>query len=249
MTLAGNDQPPSASPLAAVAADPTSIRFTLQRLWPSLVMDVALPIVTFNTLTALGAPTLLALSAGGVFPLVSIARGWAKTRQIEPLGIIVVAFLAIGTAASLISGSVIFALVKDSFLTATFGFLCLGSLAFDKPITFLLIRQLVAGHDPAENARWNGLYLVPSFRRTQQLIAVVWGITYVAEAVLRVVLAFWVRPVVVVNVSPILAFGASIALALWTRHVMLALRARRLASESAASADHAKGGSGTVGPA
>jgi len=80
-------------------------------LLPSLIWDVAAPIVTFNALTAAGVPTLYALVAGGVFPLVSIARGWRKTGQIEPLGIIVVAFLAIGTAASLISGSVFFALV------------------------------------------------------------------------------------------------------------------------------------------
>jgi hypothetical protein len=184
-------------------------------------------------LTAAGVPTLYALAAGGVFPLVSIARGWRKTGQIEPLGIIVVAFLAIGTAASLISGSVFFALVKDSMLTATFGLLCLGSLAFRRPLTFVLIRQMVAGHDAAENIRWNGLYdEVPSFRRTQRVIAVVWGLAYVVEAAVRVGLALVVAAAVVVNVSPFIAFGVTIALALWTRSVMLASRARRLEGAS-----------------
>lgn len=59
------------------------------------------------------------------------------------------AFWALGTAASLISGSVFFALVKDSFLTATFGLLCLGSLLVQRPLAFYLIRQFIAGHDPA----------------------------------------------------------------------------------------------------
>ncbi len=97
------------------------------------------------------------MSPAVVFPLVSIARGWSKTRQIEPLGIVVVSFLAMGTAASLISGSVFFALVKDSMLTATFGLVCLGSLAVRRPLTFCLIRQMVAAGDPAIVERWNGL--------------------------------------------------------------------------------------------
>jgi hypothetical protein len=215
------------------AADAASPGFSFKRLLPSLIWDVAAPIVTFNALTAAGVPTLYALVAGGVFPLGSIVRGWRKTGQIEPLGIIVVTFLAIGTAASLISGSVFFALVKDSMLTATFGLLCLGSLAFGRPLTFVLIRQMVAGHDAAENIRWNALYDdVPMFRRAQRLIAVVWGIAYIVEAGARVALAFVVAPAVVVNVSPFIAFGVSIALALWTRAVMLATRARRLAEAS-----------------
>ena len=199
---------------------------------PSLVWDVAAPIITFNALSAFGVRTLYALVAGGVFPLTSIIRGWRKTGQIEPLGIIVVTFLAIGTTASLISGSVFFALVKDSMLTATFGLICLGSLAFGRPLTFVLIRQMVAGHDPVENARWNALYDIPSFRRTQRLIAVVWGIAYVVEAGARVGLALVVAPAVVVNVSPFIAFGVSIVLALWTRSVMVASRNRRLSEIS-----------------
>jgi intracellular septation protein A len=202
--------------------------FSFKRLLPSLAMDVFLPIITFNALTAMGVSTLLAVTAGGVFPVISIVRNYAKTKQIDALGAIVLFFLVVGTAASLISGSVFFAIVKDSFLTATFGLVILGTLAFGKPLTFSLIRQMVAGQDPVENARWNGLYEIPSFRRTQQSIALVWGVAYIAEAGVRVALALVATPAVVVNVSPFLAFGMTIALALWTRHVMLASRARRL---------------------
>ena len=202
--------------------------FSFKRLLPSLVMDVILPIATFNVLNAMGVSTLLAIIAGGVFPLISIARGWMKTRQIELLGIIVIGFLAIGTAAALISGSVVFALVRGSLLTATFGLLCIGSLAFDKPLTFHLIRQMVAGQDPVENARWNALYEVPSFRATQRLIAAVWGVGYIVEALVRVTMALTLEPAIVVNVSPVMGFGVSIALALWTRSAMRKSRAKRL---------------------
>jgi hypothetical protein len=197
---------------------------------------VFLPIITFNALSAMGMSTLLAVTAGGVFPLISIVRNYAKTRQVDALGAIVLFFLVVGTAASLISGSVFFAIVKDSFLTATFGLIILVTLALGKPLTFQLIRQMVTAGDPAEYARWGALYEIPSFRRTQQLIALVWGLAYIVEAGARVVLALVTTPGVVVNVSPVLGFGVTIALALWTRHVMLASRARRMREAAEAEA-------------
>ena len=57
----------------------------------------------------------------GLSPVLNSLRVWIGTRRIEPLGIIVMGFLAIGTAASLVSGSIFFVLIKDSFLTGTFG--------------------------------------------------------------------------------------------------------------------------------
>jgi intracellular septation protein A len=211
--------------------------FRFKRLLPSLAVDVFLPIITFNALIAMGVSTLLAVTAGGVFPLISIARKYAKTKEIDALGAIVLFFLVVGTATSLISGSVFFAIVKDSFLTATFGLIILGTLAFGRPLTFQLIRQMVAAGNEAEYARWGKLYdEVPDFRRTQWMIAIVWSIAYIAEAALRVGLALVTTPAVVVNVSPFLAFGMTIALALWTRHVMLALRDRRLREAAAMNA-------------
>ena len=176
--------------------------------------------------------TLLAIVAGGVFPLINIIRGWLKTRQIELLGIIVISFLAIGTAGALISGSIVFALVRGSLLTATFGLLCLGSLFAKKTLTFHLIRQMVAGQDPVENARWNALYEIPSFRRAHRRVAAVWGGAYVVEALVRVTMALTLEPAVVVNVSPVMGFGLAIGLALWTRGTLLADRTRRLAEAS-----------------
>jgi hypothetical protein len=86
---------------------------SLSQLIPTLICDVALPILAFNLLTHFGISTLLALVAGGFFPAANNLRVWIKSRRLEPLGIIVMAFLVVGTAASLISGSVFFALIKD----------------------------------------------------------------------------------------------------------------------------------------
>jgi len=137
----------------ALAVDPEPEgKFGIVQMLPMLFFDVAAPILVFNVLIACGAPTLWALVAGGASPALNNLRLWIKSRRLEPLGIIVISFLAIGTAASLISGNVFFVLIKDSFLTASFGFLCLASLFAARPLLFYIIRQFVAGEDPVRIA-------------------------------------------------------------------------------------------------
>ena len=224
-----------ADPLA-VDPEPAS-GFSFKRLLPTLVFDVAMPIVIFNVLTRFHVSTLWALVAAGLSPATNNLRAWAASGRLQPLGLIVMTFLAIGTAASLISGSVFFALIKDSFLTASFGFLCLGSLLVDRPLMFYINRQFVAGDDPVRLEWWNGLWQYPNFRAAQRLVTAVWGITYLGEALLRVGFALILSPAQVVAISPLMAFSVMIVLIAWTRRYMLALRERRI-REQAAEAQH-----------
>jgi len=203
-------------------------RFDFRRMLPTLVFDVALPIVAFNVLTRSGVSTLWALVAGGLFPAINNLRVWVGSRRLEPLGIIVMTFLAIGTVASLISGSVFFALIKESILTATFGLICLGSLLGARPLMFYVTRQFIAADDPVRIAWWNGLWEYPNFRASLRFVTAVWGITYLVEALVRVALALLLSPAKVVAISPVMAFVVLIALIAWTRRYMLAMRERRL---------------------
>jgi intracellular septation protein A len=202
--------------------------FNLRQTLPSLIFDIALPIVAFNVLTGFGISTLWALVAGGVFPAANIARGWLKSRRLDALGIIVLTFLVLGTAASLISGSVFFALIKESMLTALFGLICLGSLFAARPLMFYVARQFVAGDDAAKLEWWNGLWQAETFRSAMRFVTAMWGIVYLAEALIRVVMAMTLTPGTVVAISPVMAFGITIAMIIWTRRYMLAMRERRL---------------------
>jgi hypothetical protein len=223
-------------------ADPLAINpeppggFSFKQMLPTLVIDVAMPIVAFNLLISYGVSTLWALLAGGLFPAINNLRVWVRSRRLEPLGIIVMTFLVIGTAASLISGSVFFALIKESFLTATFGFICLGSLLAAKPLMFYINRQFVAGDDPVRLEWWNGLWQYPNFRAAQRLVTAVWGIAYLVEALLRVGFALALPPAQVVAISPVMAFGMMIVRIAWTRRYLLALRERRIREQQLSQA-------------
>ncbi len=187
-----DNEPRTVDPLAVNPEPPGN--FSFAQMIPTLVVDVAMPIVAFNVLTHYGVSTLYALVAGGIFPALNNLRVWVKTRKLEPLGIIVMSFLVVGTATSLVSGSVFFTLIKESFLTAAFGLICLGSLFAERPLMFYINRQFVAGDDPTRLAWWNGLWEeFPNFRAAQKFVTAVWGIAYIVEAAVRVVLAWSCR--------------------------------------------------------
>ena len=225
-------------------ADPLAINpepaggFSFKRMLPTLVFDVVMPIAAFNLLTSYGVSTLRALVAGGLSPAINNLRVWATSRRIEPLGIIVMTFLVIGTAASLISGSVFFTLIKDSFLTASFGLICLGSLLVQRPLMFYINRQFVAGDDPERLEWWNGLWQYPHFRASQRLVTAVWGISYLVESLVRVGFAVLLPPAQVVAISPVMAFGVMIVLIAWTRRYMLAVRERRIREQQLSRANN-----------
>ena len=203
---------------------------------PMLFFDVVVPIAVFNLLTHYGVSTLWALAAGGVSPALNNLRSWIRSRRLEPLGIIVMVLLAAGTIGSLISGSVFFALVKESFLTGVFGAICLGSLLMARPLLFYIIRQFVAGDDAERLVWWNGLWQYRDFRRGMRFVTFVWGVAYIAEALLRVAFAIMLSPPEVVVISPIMGFGMLIVLILWTQRHMLAIRDRNMRAASASAA-------------
>jgi intracellular septation protein A len=212
-----------------LAINPEPVQgFVFVQMLPTLVFDVAIPIVVFNVLTGYRVPTLWALVAGGLSPAINNLRIWVNARRLEPVGIIVMTFLAVGTAASLISGNVFFALIKESFLTATFGFICLGSLFAARPLMFYLSRQFVAAGDPVRLEWWNGLWQYPNFRAALRFVTAVWGIAYLVEALLRVGIALVLPPAQVVVISPVMGLGVTIALIAWMRRYLLALRERRI---------------------
>jgi hypothetical protein len=206
--------------------------FNFKVMLPTLIFDVALPILLFSLLNSRGVPLLWALVASGLAPALNNLRLWIKSRRVEPLGIIVMTLIAIGAAASLISGSLFFALIKESFLTGAFGVICLVSLFAERPLLFYINRQFVAGDDPSRIAWWNGLWEFPRFRSASRFVTLVWGVAYIVEAFVRVGLAMTLAPALVVNISPVLRFGVLILLIVWTRRYLMAVRERRLAEQT-----------------
>jgi len=189
----------------------------LRAMVPDLVVDGALPAIAYQVLTRYGVAAVPALTAGAIFPVANILRKFIATRSLDLIGAIVLVFLAIGVVSSLLSGSVLFVLIKESFITGTVGLLFISSLLWKRPIIFYLARQVMEAQGAERLAWWNGLWERARFRRTMRIMTTVWGVGYVLEASIRVVFALTLTPGTVVILSPIMGIGTTIGLILWTR--------------------------------
>jgi intracellular septation protein A len=183
---------------------------------PGLLIDIAAPIAAFQALRVVGVATLPALAASWVFPAFGVLTGWLRRRELDGVGMLVLVVIVVGAVSSLLSGSVRFALAKESVFTGVFGLLFLGSLLAPRPLMFYFGRRFRAGQDPAALTYWNGMWRYASFRRANRIMTVVWGVALLLEAILRVVLVYTLPLSVMQALGQILALAVIAILIGWT---------------------------------
>jgi hypothetical protein len=195
----------------------------------NLLFNVVLPLVAVNVLEARGVGVVRALAISAIFPLIETGASFLRTRRIDAIGAISLTFILLGVAASLLSGDVHFALAKDSFFTAAFGLLCLGSLLAPRPLIFYTGRSFVGGGDPVREAEFEGRWIYPAFRHVMRLMTAVWGCAFLFEAAARVALVYVLPVNAALVASPVLAASVFGALMVWTSRFGKAAEARALA--------------------
>ncbi|MBD5653821.1 MAG: hypothetical protein IAI50_01415 [Candidatus Eremiobacteraeota bacterium] len=182
----------------------------------NLLFNVALPLIAVNLLEARGVGVVPALAISAVFPAIETAASWIRLHRLDAIGAISLTFIALGVAASLVSGDVHFALAKDSFFSGIFGLLALGSLLAPRPLLFYISRTFVTGGDPTRQTAWDERWAIPNFRRVLRMMTAVWGFAYIGEAVARIVLVYVLPVNAAITVSPLLATSVTVALVFWT---------------------------------
>lgn len=200
--------------------------FRLAMILPTLVIDGIAPIGIFKALEWLGVSPIWALAFGCVAPAFNNLRSWIRSRRLDPVGLLVMASLASGAVASLVSGDIAVRIVADTLVNGAWGLAFLGSLLFGRPVMFFLIRALVAGEDASRTEIWNGLWRYALFRSTLRWITAAWGVVYFAEVLIELGLARVLAPETVVTISPLMGVGAVVVLIMLTRLRMRAMRER-----------------------
>ena len=170
---------------------------------------------------------VVALLVASIFPTVKSLFGVLRRRTLDPISVLILAGLLFGLAALLVGGGAKLLLVRESLFTGAFGLACLVSLLFRsrRPVMFYFGRFFAAGSDPVRRTRFDQLWQYPSFRRVQRIMTLVWGLVFVGEFTVRVVLIYTLSPATVLAVSPIVLGSASLLTVLWT--INYAARARK----------------------
>lgn len=199
-------------------------------LYRTLGVSLVIPLIVIQVLLHLGATPLIAIAAATVFPLGEMVYEAVTVKRIGLIAIVSLVGIVAGFGLSFATGNAIFALLKDSLLTAVFGLLFLGSLLTARPLIYRLNLDL-AGTDTAARAAAEALWERPAARQAFRLITLVWGLGLVLEAAARVVAALTLPIATATSLSPMIAVFCIGGILVWTVRYA---RARRAAAAGAA---------------
>lgn len=188
----------------------------------SILLDTVAPYVAYQVLAAHNVPTITALSLTTIFPIAGILLNLMRTRHADAIGIFSLIVILLGLAATLAFQSASFFLVKDSFVSGTLGLICLVSLfVFPRPAMFYVGRSLLTQGDKDAMRNYDAMWQYAYFRFTQRLVTAVWGVAYLVEALIRVVLVVIFGTskqgiATILLISRFLLWGVTIAALAWT---------------------------------
>jgi hypothetical protein len=172
----------------------------------------------------------VALGAITAFPLAEIAWERARRGRLEPIGVIVLAGIVAGLAASLLmGGDPLLLKIRESLLTGVLGLACLATLLTRRPATWYLARSFATGGDADKvvefDARWN----LPTVPLRFRVSTTVWGVGLAAEAGVRVLLALTLSTQVFLVVAQLISYGVLAGL-LWFSALYTRLGERQVAA-------------------
>ncbi|MFG2991180.1 VC0807 family protein [Streptomyces sp. NPDC048257] len=181
-------------------------------------LNVVAPIITYNVLTGShGWSEFSALLLSSAWPVLDSVVSLAWRRKLDEFAVVTLVFLVITAVVSLVGAhSARALLIKDSGVTGLFGLLCLATLFAPRPLMFYFGRKFATDGTSESTAWWNGLWQYDGFRTTMNRMTLVWGVAYVIEAVVRLVLAYTLSTKIMVAVSPVMIYAVLGGLAVWT---------------------------------
>ena len=212
-------------------------RNRFQALAMPVVFDIAGPLVAYQLLRSAGQSAVSALVLSGVFPALGVLAGLVRHRRVDVLGILVLAGIAVGTILGLLSGNARLVLLEGSVPTAMLGLFCLASLWSSRPLIYRFALEFM-GADTPKGRDFAALWRYPGFRHVFRLFTVVWGVTYLAEAVARVVIVETTSTATALTVSKVMPYAVAAALVGWM--IAYGRRARRRGEQLAAAEEAAE---------
>jgi hypothetical protein len=131
------------------------------------------------------------------------------------LGALVLGGIAVGTVVGLVFHSPRLLLVEGSVPTGIFGLVCLGSLWARRPLMYSFALEF-NGPDTDRGREMTRLWQYEGFRHVFRVITVVWGIGFLIEAALRVVIIYNTSTGTAMAISKVMPFIFAGIFSAWT---------------------------------
>jgi len=204
----------SMSQLESAAGARASVRARIEGFAQIAVFDIGGPLVVYQVLRGHGASEVKALVLSGIFPALGVLYGVVRHRRIDAIGALVLLGIAVGSILGLASGSAKLVLVEGSVPTGVFGLVCLGSLWTARPLMFRFALEFI-GPDTPKGRDFAGRWQWEGFRHTFNVITVVWGVAYLAEAAARIVIVENTSAGTALTISKFMPFAVAGVVVAW----------------------------------
>lgn len=197
----------------------------------TLFLDAGLAVAAYLIARQLGASMFLALLVGTTVAGIRALYVIIRRREVDAFALFMIATFGIGLLLSLVTGSPRFLLAKDSISTAVSGVIFLGTLAAGKPMMYYLAQRFGATGD-AERQRWAQLWPTSDgFRSFFRGLTITWGIAFLAEATLKLILVLALPVTVTAPLVPFITPVLITGLVIWTVRSSIAAQQRLSATQ------------------
>lgn len=181
-----------------------------------VVFDIGGPLGTYALLrSAVGLSTVLSLVLSGVLPAFGVAISAIQFRRLDIFGVMVLAGIAMGSLLGLTTHNARLYLAEGSVPSAVFAVACLVSLRTREPLIYRIALEFV-GADTRRGRQITSAWPSPVFKRAFRIITVAWGVGYLIEAALRMVVAETTSTGIALLCSKIAPYVFAAVLAAWT---------------------------------
>jgi intracellular septation protein A len=177
--------------------------------------DVVGPLIAYALLRKAGLSAVMALILSGVLPAIGVTTSAVRRRRLDIIGAVVIAGVVVGAVLGLVSHNARLVLLEGSVPTAVFGLACLISLRAPKPLLFGFSHEFV-GPDSARGREMTRLWQFPGYQRAYRVVTAVWGIGYIVEAGVRVLIVENTSTGTALVASKFLPYVSAAILAGWT---------------------------------
>jgi hypothetical protein len=182
----------------------------------SIFVNGVLPFLLYKILAPhFASGSVMPLLYASVFPVVGLSVGFIRTRVVDAIAIFALFGIIYSVATMLLAGEVRLALILGS----TQGFLISGvffvSALIRRPILFFMVRQFVAGNDPARRVRFVAVDQADG-GRTFFIATMVWSVGIALLGAIALGLALTLAPATYLLVNNIVNTAINVILLIWT---------------------------------
>lgn len=209
----GTPQPSGTAPSARVRGRSRRLTSEIRTI---VLVGGAAPYVLYAVVRA-QLTEVRALLIAALLPAVVDIASVVGHRRLAPLSTLNLIGLGAALAASAFAGDTGLDLLRGSVITGAIGLALLVSLLPDRPATFYVARQLVAGNDAGASRDFGAMWdSTPLLRRFLRLIAKVWAITLLLELCARIAMTMVMPRERMLVLGPLVFWSAQGGLLVWT---------------------------------